>query len=38
MSLTGKPWISVEIDEAHEMIINRACKTSIIHPSKDYNY
>ena len=23
-------------DEAHEMLINRACKTSIVHPSKGY--
>ena len=36
VSLTGQPWESVGIDEAHEMQINRACKSSIVHPSKDY--
>ena len=36
VSITGQPWSSVGIDEAHEMLINRACKTSIVHPSKDY--
>ena len=36
VSVTGRPWSSVGIDEAHEMQINRACKTSIVHPTKDY--
>ena len=37
MSLTGQPWSSVGIGEVHEMMINnRACTTSIVHPSWDY--
>lgn len=36
VSIKGRPWSSVAIDEAHEMQINRACKTAIVHPSKDY--
>ena len=36
VSVTGRGWHSVGIDEAHEMLINKACKTSIVHPSKDY--
>lgn len=36
MSLAGRPWSSVGIDEAHEMQINQACKLSIVHPPKDY--
>ena len=35
MSLIGQPWSSVGIDEAHEMQINKACKMSIVHPSRD---
>ena len=35
VSITGRSWSSVAIDEAHEMCINKACKTSIVHPSKD---
>ena len=35
-SLSGRPWHSVALDEAHEMKINKECKTSIVHPSKDY--
>lgn len=30
VSLTGHPWHSVAVDEAHEMGINKACKTSIV--------
>ena len=34
VSLTGKQWHSVAVDEAHEM--NKECKTSIIQRSRDY--
>ena len=33
---TGRDWHSVGVDEAHEMLINKSCKTSVIHPSRDY--
>ena len=36
VSISGRPWHSVGIDEAHEMLINKDCKTSIIHPIPDY--
>lgn len=36
VSLSGKQWHSVAVDEAHEMKINKECKTSIVHPSQDY--
>ena len=36
VSLTGQPWRSVGVDEAHEMEINEDCKHSIVHPSPDY--
>ena len=36
VSITGRPWNSVAIDESHEMLINKDCKTSIIHPLPDY--
>jgi len=36
VSITGRAWHSVGVDEAHEMLINKACKTSVVHPSKDY--
>ena len=36
VSLSGRPWDSVALDEAHEMKINKECKTSIVRPSKDY--
>ena len=35
-SLSGRPWHSVALDEAHEMKINKECKTSIVTPSRDY--
>ena len=35
VSISGQPWHSVGIDEAHEMLINRSCKTSIVKPSPD---
>ena len=36
VSIKGRAWHSVGIDEAHEMLINKDCKTSIIRPSEDY--
>ena len=36
VSIKGQPWSSIGIDEAHEMLINKACKTSIVRPTKDY--
>ena len=33
VSITGRPWHS---DEGHKMLINKDCKTSIIHPLPDY--
>ena len=36
MSITGRAWHSVGIVEAHEMLINRTCKMSIVRPSPDY--
>lgn len=35
-SLSDRPWHSVALDEAHKMKINKECKTSIVHPSRDY--
>ena len=34
VSVTGRPWHSVGIDEGHKMLINKDCKTSIIRPSQ----
>ena len=36
VSVSGRPWHSIAIDESHEMLINKDCKTSIIHPLPDY--
>ena len=36
VSISGKAWHSVAIDEAHEMLINKDLKTSIVHPNKDF--
>ena len=36
VSLGGRQWHSVALDEAHEMQINKECETSIVHPSPDY--
>ena len=36
VSITGRTWHSIGIDEGHEMLINKACKMSIVRPSPDY--
>ena len=36
ISICGRAWHSVGIDEAHEMLINKGCKTSIVRPHPDY--
>jgi len=36
VSICGRPWHSVAIDESHEMLINKDCKTSIVRPLPDY--
>ena len=36
VSVSGRTWHSIAIDESHEMLINKDCKTSIIHPLPDY--
>ena len=36
LSICGRPWHSVAIYESHEMLINKDCKSSIIHPLPDY--
>lgn len=36
VSISGKSWHSVAIDEAHEMLINKQCKTAITRPTPDY--
>ena len=35
-SITGKHMRSVALDEAHEMLVNKDLKTTIVHPSKEY--
>ena len=35
-SIGGRSWHSVAIDECHEMMITKSCKTSIVHPTQDY--
>ena len=36
VSVCGNAWHSVGIDEAHEMLINRECKSSIVRPHPEY--
>ena len=36
VSIGGRPWHSVGIDESHEMLINKDCKTSVVRPLPDY--
>lgn len=36
VSIKGRAWHSVGIDEAHEMLINKSCKLSIVRPSPDH--
>ena len=36
VSIKGRAWHSVGIDEAHEMLVNKSCKMAIIRPSPDH--
>ena len=36
VSITGRPWHSVGLDEAHEMLINKDCKQLVVHPTKEF--
>ena len=36
VSINDRPWHSVAIDESHEMLINRSCKSAIVRPTKDH--
>ena len=36
VNIQGCPWHAVAIDEAHKMLINKSCKTSIVKPNPDY--
>ena len=36
VNICGRPWHSVGLDEAHEMLINKHCKMSITKPTPDY--
>ena len=35
-SISGKHMSSVALDEAHEMLVNKDLKTTIVRPSKEY--
>ena len=35
VSIKGKEWHSVGIDEGHEMMINKDCKLAIVRPSSE---
>ena len=36
VSITGRAWHSIGLDEAHEMLINKDCKKAVVHPSKEF--
>ena len=36
VSITGQAWHSVGIDEAHKMLVNRDCKSAVVHPNKEF--
>ena len=35
-SITGRHMLSVALDEAHKILVNKDLKTAIVHPSKEY--
>ena len=36
VSIMGNSWHSVGLDESHEMLIKRDCKSAVIHPTKEF--
>ena len=36
VNIQGRPWHAVAIDEAHEMLINKSCKATIVKPNPDF--
>ena len=36
IDINGRDWHSVGIDEAHERLINKECKNSVVRPTEDY--